>query len=152
VGIREPTALRESLAESRAALAKDRQQHRTTEKGPSARSRRAFLEGVLERSIFRCRLGTRRSRRVLSFRTAEPAHGICSHAPEDRELRGLGLLGLAILALVFRADELSVHEDVIALVERVGDGLAEAVEGHDAVPLGFFLNLARRSHWSRSNH
>jgi hypothetical protein len=33
---------------------------------------------------------------------------------------------------------------VTALVERVGDGLAEAVEGHDAVPLGFGLPLVVR--------
>ena len=39
---------------------------------------------------------------------------------------------------------MSVNEDVVALVERVGDGLAEAVEGHDAVPLGFGLPLVVR--------
>ena len=39
---------------------------------------------------------------------------------------------------------MSVNEDMIALVERVGDGLAEAVEGHDAVPLGFGLPLVVR--------
>jgi hypothetical protein len=33
---------------------------------------------------------------------------------------------------------------MVALVERVGDGLAEAVEGHDAVPLGFGLPLVVR--------
>jgi hypothetical protein len=54
---------------------------------------------------------------------------------------GLGLLGLAVLALVLRADEHAVHEDVIALVEGVSDGLAEAVERHDTVPLGSRLPL-----------
>ena len=39
---------------------------------------------------------------------------------------------------------MSVHEDMVALVERFGDGLAEAVEGHDAVPLGFGLPLVVR--------
>jgi hypothetical protein len=39
---------------------------------------------------------------------------------------------------------LSVNKDMVALVERVGDGLAEAVEGHDAVPLGFGLPLVVR--------
>src|SRR5579862_363347 len=33
---------------------------------------------------------------------------------------------------------------MVALVERVGDGLAEAVESHDAVPLGFGLPLVVR--------
>jgi hypothetical protein len=75
---------------------------------------------------------------------AEPAHGVGTHAPEDRELRGLGLLRLAVLALVLRADELSVHEDMVALVDRVGNGLAEAVESHDAMPLGFGLPFVVR--------
>jgi hypothetical protein len=39
---------------------------------------------------------------------------------------------------------LSVNEDMVALVERVRDGFAEAVEGHDAVPLGFRLPLVVR--------
>jgi hypothetical protein len=58
---------------------------------------------------------------------------------KDGDLRGFGILGLAVLVLVFRADENAVHEDVVALVEQFGDGLAEAVKAHDAVPLGFEL-------------
>src|SRR5260370_31386026 len=85
--------------------------------------------------------GAGRCRWHFGFRAAEPADGVGANAPEDGDLRGLGLLGLAVLPLVFRADEEAVHEDVVALVERVGDGLAEAVEGHDAVPLGFGLPL-----------
>jgi len=52
----------------------------------------------------------------------------------------------SILAMAFRlsADELSVNEDMVALVERAREGLAEAVEGHDAVPLGFRLPLVVR--------
>jgi len=80
----------------------------------------------------------------FSFRAAEPAYGVRAHTPEDGELRGLGLLGLAVLALVLRAYELSVHEDVVALPERVGDGLTEAVKGHDAMPFGLGLPLVVR--------
>jgi len=32
---------------------------------------------------------------------------------------------------------------MIAFVQRIGDGLANAVEGHDSVPLGFGLPLGR---------
>lgn len=39
-----------------------------------------------------------------------------AHAPEDGDLRGPGLLGLAVLAFVVRADELSVHKDMVAAV------------------------------------
>ena len=39
---------------------------------------------------------------------------------------------------------MSVNEDMVALVERVRDGFAEAVERHDAVPLGFGLPLVVR--------
>jgi hypothetical protein len=46
-------------------------------------------------------VGVRRRSWGFRLSAAEPAHGIRTHAPEDRELRGLGLLGLAILALVF---------------------------------------------------
>ena len=83
-------------------------------------------------------------RRHFRFRAAEPAHGVRANAPEDADLGGLGLLGLAVLVLVFRTNEQAVHEDMVALVERVGDGLAEAVECHDAVPLGFGLPLVVR--------
>ena len=61
-----------------------------------------------------------------------------------RRFGAFALLGLAVLALVLRADELSVNEDMVALVERVRDGLAEAVERDDAVPLGFGLPLVVR--------
>ena len=39
---------------------------------------------------------------------------------------------------------MSVNEDMVALVKGVRYGLAEAVEGHDAVPLGFGLPLVVR--------
>jgi hypothetical protein len=93
---------------------------------------------------FGTRFGGRRRDRRLRLRAAEPADGVGANAPEDGDLRGLGLLGFAILALVFRTDEDAVHEDVVALVEGVGNGLAEAVEGHNAVPLGFRLPLVVR--------
>ena len=57
------------------------------------------------------------------------------------KLRALRFLGLAALVCVFRADELSVNKDMVALPERLRDGFAEAVEGHDAVPTGFRLPL-----------
>jgi hypothetical protein len=97
---------------------------------------------VSERSVFRSRLRSRRLRRHFRFRAAEPTDGIGAHAPEDGDLRGLGLLGLAVL--VFRADKLSVNQDMVALVERVRNGLAEAIERHDAVPLGSCLPLVVR--------
>ena len=39
---------------------------------------------------------------------------------------------------------MSVNKDMVALVERVRDGFAEAVERHDAVPFGFGLPLVVR--------
>jgi len=68
----------------------------------------------------------------------------CAYAPEDGDLRGLGLLDFPFSRSYFDLTSCPVHEDMIALVERVGDGLAEAVEGHDAVPLGFGLPLVVR--------
>jgi hypothetical protein len=59
--------------------------------------------------------------------------------------KACGLLGLAVLALVLRADENAVHKDMVAFVERVGYGLAEAVEDHDGVSLGFGLPLVVRA-------
>src|ERR1043166_6218556 len=111
---------------------------------PSGLCRRAFIAPVSEGSVFRSGLRSRRLRRYFRFRAAQPADGIGTYAPEDGDLRGLGLLGLAVLALVFRADELSVTQDMVPLVERVGKGLAEAVERHDAVPLGSGLPLVVR--------
>jgi hypothetical protein len=99
---------------------------------------------VSERSFFRSRLRSRRLRGPFRFRAVQPPDGVGTHAPEDGDVRGLGLLVLAILALVFRADELSVNQDMVALVERVGNGLAEAVKRHDAVPLGSGLPLVVR--------
>ena len=78
------------------------------------------------------------------FGPAEPAHGVGAHAPEDGDLRGLSLLGLAVLALVLGADKLSVNKDMVAFVQRVRDGLAEAVEDDDAVPLSSGLPLVVR--------
>jgi hypothetical protein len=82
-----------------------------------------------------------RAFRYFSFRSTEASHGVGTNAPEDRHFCSLGLLGFPVLPLVLGADEQAVHEDVIALVEGVSDGLAEAVESHDAVPLGFRLPL-----------
>jgi hypothetical protein len=39
---------------------------------------------------------------------------------------------------------LSVHEDMFSIVERFSVGLAEAVEGHDPVPLGSGLPVVVR--------
>jgi hypothetical protein len=98
---------------------------------------------VSERGVFRSRLWGR-LRGHFRFRAAEPPDGIGAHAPEHGDLRGLGLLGLAVLVLVFRADELSVNQDMVALVERVRDRFAETVERHDAVPLGSGLPVVVR--------
>ena len=97
-----------------------------------------------ERRIVRGRFRARCRRRSFSFRSAEPPHGVGADAPEDGDFRRLGLLGLAVLALILRANEHPVDEDVVALVKRIGDGLAEAVERDDAVPLGFRLPLVVR--------
>jgi hypothetical protein len=99
------------------------------------------MRPVSERSVFRSWLRSRRLRGHFRFRAAQPPDGIGADAPEDGDLRGLGLLRLAVLVLVFRADELSVNQDMVALVERVRDGLAEAIKRHDAVPLGSGLPL-----------
>jgi hypothetical protein len=45
---------------------------------------------------------------------------------EDREVRGLRFPALAVLALAVRANELSVNKDMVADVDGVRDGLAEA--------------------------
>src|SRR5579859_313754 len=102
------------------------------------------FEAISKRRFVRRRLGCRNLCRRFRFRTAEPPNGIRPDAPEDGELRGFRFLGLAVLALVLRADELSINKDMVTLLERVRDGLAEAVEGHDAVPLGFRLPLLIR--------
>jgi hypothetical protein len=65
------------------------------------------------------------------FRAAEPAHGVGAHTPEYGDSSSHGFLRFAVLGLVLRADELSVNQDGVALVERVRDRFAEAVEGHD---------------------
>src|SRR5262249_43034379 len=105
------------------------------QKRPSGRNRRAFCSANSKRSVFRGALRSRRLGGHFRFPAAQPPHGVCAHAPEDLELRGLGFLRLAVPALLLRADELSVNEDMIALPGRVRDGVAEAVEGHDPVPL-----------------
>src|SRR3984885_1443660 len=87
------------------------------------------------------RFGAGRRRWRISLRSTETSHGVRTHAPEDRHFRGLGFFGLPVLPLVLRADEQSVHKDVVAFVKRFCEGLAEAVESHDAVPLGFGLPL-----------
>ena len=56
--------------------------------------------------------GTGRLRWRFRFRAAEPADGVRTHAPEDGDLRSLGLLGFAVLVFVLRTNEQSVHEDV----------------------------------------
>src|ERR1700731_3739593 len=105
-----------------------------------------FNASLSEGRVAGFRSGVAARSRCWGFRlsAAEPPHGVGAHAPEDRELCGLGFLGLAVLALVLRADKLSVNKDVIALVQRVRDGLTEAVECDDAVPLGFGLPLVVR--------
>ena len=100
---------------------------------------------MLKQSLLRGGLRSRCRGGRFGFRAAEPPHGVRTDAPEDDRIRSLGFLGLAILALVLRADEVSVNEDMVAFLERVRDGLAEAVEGHDAVPLGFRLPLVVRA-------
>ena|SRR5215510_10451326 len=71
---------------------------------------------------------------------------LVQHAPENGELRSPRLLGLAVLAFVLRADELSVNQDMVAFVERLHDGLAEAVGGlPDATRLSRPIRLLRFS-------
>ena len=103
----------------------------------------ALLHWESERCVFR--LWLRRGRRCRRFglRSAQTPEEVDACAPEDGELRLLRFLGLAVLARVVPTDELSVNEDMIAFVQRIGDGLANAVEGHDSVPLGFGLPLGR---------
>jgi hypothetical protein len=84
-------------------------------KGPSGRSRRALSSANSKRSVFRRRLRSSRLCGHFRFRAAQPPHGVCANAPEDRELR---FLGLAVLAFALRADQLSVNEDTVALATR----------------------------------
>src|ERR1700676_1612168 len=107
---------------------------------PSAKRRLVRrIPGVSAIAGVRCR----RSRWRFRLGTAQPAHGIRAHAPE-RELRGLGLLALAVLALVLRTDEHPIDKNVVALVKSVGDRRSETVERDYAVPLGFRLPLVVR--------
>ena len=114
------------------------------EKSPPAEARGLSRNLRSERRFFRRLFRTGCCSGAFRFGAIQPTHGICAHAPEDGELCRLRFLGLAVLALVLRADELSVNKDMVALVERVREGFAEAVEGHDAVPLGFRLPLVVR--------
>lgn len=94
----------------------------------SGLSRRAFCCANSKRRVFCSGLRSKRLRWHFRFRAAQPPHGVGANAPEDGELRPLRFLGLSVLALVLRANELSVNEDMVAIVERVRDGLAEAIE------------------------
>jgi hypothetical protein len=89
----------------------------------------ALINSAAASQLFGCTRASASSR--LSLRTE------FARTLEKREtFRFLGFLGAGVLAFVFRTDELSVHEDMVALVERCSDGLAEAVEGQGAVPFG----------------
>jgi len=83
---------------------------------------------TLERSTVRARLGSRCRCGSFRFRMAEPPHRVCANDSKDDGVGGLRLPGLAALALVFRADELSVNKDVIAHVQRHRDALAAGAE------------------------
>src|SRR6266851_1791481 len=87
-----------------------------------------FCSANSKRSVFRSRLRCRRCSGHFRLRTAQPPHGVRANARQDSELRGLAHLGLAVLALAVRADELSINQDRVALAERVHDGRTEAVE------------------------
>ena len=93
-----------------------------TKKCPPALRPEGIHAPASERSVFRSRLRNRRLRWHFRFRAAQPPDGVGANAPEDSELRGLGFLGFAVLALVLGADELSVNQDMVALVKRVGNG------------------------------
>jgi len=114
-------------------------------KRPSSRGRRAELHCASKWRVasFGAALRRRRNGWRFRLRPAQSPDGVGANAPEHGDLRGLGLLGLAILALVLRANELSVNEDMVALVESVRAGFAEAIESDDAVPLGFGLPLVQ---------
>src|SRR5215472_5343798 len=64
---------------------------------------------MLERSFPRGALRSRWHGGRSCFRAAEPPHGVGA----DDRARRFGLLGLAVLALVLRADGLSVDEDMV---------------------------------------
>jgi hypothetical protein len=86
---------------------------------PSGYSRRSFCSANSKRNVIRGRLRGGCWRGRFCFHSAEPPGGIHAHAPEDRELRGLGFFELAVLALVFRADELSVNKDMVLWPARI---------------------------------
>lgn len=96
------------------------QERRTNKKSPPAEAGGLYCSANSKRSAFGSRLRCGSWRGHFRLRAAQP--------PENRELRSLRFLGFAILALVLRAHELSVNQDMVALVEPVRDGLAEAVE------------------------
>lgn len=84
-------------------------------------SRRAFEQDHSKRSVVRTRFRCGRLCGHFRLGAAQPPDRVGAHAPEDGELRGLRFLRLSVLALVFRADELSVNKDMVALVERCRD-------------------------------
>ena len=85
---------------------------------------------MLERSFLRGGVRSRWRGGCSRFCAVEPPHGVRADAREDDRARRFGLLGLVVLALVVRADELSVNEDMIVLMERVDDGLAAFCGGY----------------------
>jgi hypothetical protein len=88
------------------------QEFRTNEKEPSRLSRRAFLRR--HQNVVLCGAGSGFG--ACTGDSASARVGCCAgvrtHAPEESELRGLGFVGLAVLALELRTDNLSVNEDM----------------------------------------
>jgi len=64
-------------------------------------------------------LGAVRLRWPFGLSPAEPRHGVRAYALENADLGGFGLLGLAVLVLIFRTNDPAVHDDMVALVKRV---------------------------------
>ena len=77
--------------------------------------------------VFGSRLRSRRLRRYFRAR-----RNFGTELAQTREkiakFAAFAFLGLAVRALVLRARELSVNKDIVVLVERVCEKLAEAVE------------------------
>jgi len=70
-----------------------------------------------ERHVFRRGLGSASRSGHFRLGAAQPPDRVGTRTPEDGELRSLHFLGLAVLALVLGAAELSVNQDMVTLPE-----------------------------------
>ena len=104
---------------------------------PRRRSLKGSISGLAEGGgLVGNSVGAGREDLRLFVGAIQLANRVGANLP-DRVLHGRGLLAFAVFALVAAADERAFDQDVIALVKRCRNALAQAVPGDDAMPFGF---------------